>query len=735
MKTGAFYIAAFLSAFLLFSIQPVSSKAILPLFGGSYLVWGAAMVFYQTILLAGYLYAHVVQRRLGVFNYGKLHCFLVILPLLMMPFGFESWNPASADVPLTASVFALLLVSVGIPCMALSTTSLVLQRWLSHSDLERKTNPYVLYASSNLGSMLGLVTYPFVVEPMFSLSEQADLWWTAYALLVPLHFLCFPWKTARLAKRSAPTPAQLVPGPGAGRILRWLGLSAAPCAAFVAVTNVLTLDLASVPLLWVLPLGVFLGAFAVAFKHKRWRPPWLKKLFPWSLLLGMTLYLTSQLRLMVPLHLTLPLYLLILLVLCLNTANTLSDSRPAGEGHLTTYYLAIAFGGVAGSFTVTWIVPVVSQALVEYPLSLALAAGFLASAEGNGSGKAPRTRTTVLCVAGAAAGLLAVPFLWVRFAPEALPANLLLISAALPVAFSVLGVLHSFSRLAIVLAAITVFSNWTEVLSAGGNQIMLKRNYYGIYRVYEKNGLRYLQHGTTQHGRQYVRCPGSATPLAYYHPRTPAAQIMKSDPFDFEKIGMIGLGTGALAAYVSKGQTLTIYELDPDNIPIAEKYFGYLDRGRKNGAEIRFVVGDGRRRLRERPDGSLDVLVVDAFNSGSIPVHLITVDAFREYFRKLDSGGVLLLHVSNKALSLKPVVFSNALACGLRAAGKTTFADPPDADYTSWMAVTRDAEIIRTLVERYHWNAAPPAHLPGPWTDNYSNLMGALLRGGVRDSR
>jgi spermidine synthase len=253
------------------------------------------------------------------------------------------------------------------------------------------------------------------------------------------------------------------------------------------------------------------------------------------------------------------------------------------------------------------------------------------------------------------------------------------------------------------------------------------RNYYGVYRVYDRDGLRYLQHGTTQHGRQYLSGPKQTVPLAYFHPSAPAGRALTARAFPAQKVGMIGLGTGALATYFGTGQSFRVFELDPDNLPIAENHFSYLQQARDRGAELSFVFGDGRVSMRREPASSYDLVIIDAFNSGSIPVHLLTVEAMAEYFRILKPNGVLLMHVSNRVLDLEPVVYANAETLGITAAeASNSDAVHPDAEMTQWMALCRDPEVHKRLAE-LGWLRLSRRKV-APWTDQYSDVVGAMLR-------
>jgi hypothetical protein len=266
-----------------------------------------------------------------------------------------------------------------------------------------------------------------------------------------------------------------------------------------------------------------------------------------------------------------------------------------------------------------------------------------------------------------------------------------------------------------------------ERFAHGGAVVTRLRNYYGIYQIFDRDGIRYLQHGTTQHGRQYLDGEDRQTPLAYYHPTTPIGQYFLREGTNAVHIGMIGLGTGAIASYMQNEQTLDILELDPDNKLLAEQYFSYLAQGRQQGANISFTFGDGRVQLKQFPDHYFDVLVLDAFNSGSIPIHLLTVEALQLYLQKLQSDGVLLMHLSNRVLNLLPVVYANAMEVGALAYHKSNDEVlHPDAEYTVWMAVGVDSSVMSHLHHRLHWNKGENIPAVRPWTDRFSNLPGAI---------
>ncbi len=721
----AFYAAVFLGAFLLFLVQPILSKALLPGFGGSYLVWGASMVFYQGMLLVGYLLSHVLQRRLGVLRYARWHWLMLLAPFLMCPFDFQRLGQPLTSLPLAFGVFALLFIAVSLPFVTLSMTSLVLQRWVGVTS--RTPNPYVLYSASNLGSLSALLLYPTVIEPLSSLEGQGIAWWCGYGILVLLHAFCTP-RRGMLASEGATAETHAVARVSSADRARWLLLSLAACAMLLAVTNVITLDVASIPFLWVLPLVVYLLAFVVTFKDKMWFPAWIQRGVYWIVVVGVVMHMLSQLRLSPPVAVSIAIHLLVLFVVAVNCCGFLIRTKPADQGELTTFYVTLAIGGLLGSLIVGWVIPLVSNSLIEYLMALALA--FVAVGMVDGMPRSDERRSLrhsgPWLAEGAlmAAAVTALP----AFLGQWLPPNLLLPVMAVPVALVLRFRAGRAWHTAWLLLALVIATPWTEQLAVSAKRVTRLRNYYGIYKIYDRDGLRYLQHGTTQHGRQYLSGPKREVPLAYFHPSTPAAGVLQSKAFRFDNIGMIGLGTGALAAYAGEGQTFTIYELDPDNGRIAEESFGYLAQARRQGATVKHVFGDGRVSLRALPADSLDLLILDAFSSGAIPVHLLTTQAFEEYLRVVHDDGLVLMHVSNKMLDLLPVIYSNAKAVGVMACEKSNEMNRhPDSEYTYWAALTRNQAQLTKLLESQHWWTRDTSELPAPWTDQYSNVLGAMI--------
>ncbi len=730
----AFCTATFLGAFLLFQLELMVAKSLLPAFGGSYLVWGACMVFFQGMLLAGYAWAHYSQKWLGVRLYSRLHWLLLLAAVFVLPLKLGGFD-VDANSNLVGQVVRILLLVIGLPFFVLSATSVLMQKWLASSELAEGCNPYMLYGASNLGSILALISYPLLVEPFLPLAMQTQLWWCAFIGLVLLHFFCMPRKAA--LTKQAPQTTDVGTKSSTRGLLACFLLSASGCAALLATTNVMTFDMAAVPLLWVLPLIVYLLTFVLVFKRKPWLPAWTKRAYVFSILAGITLYLILLFRLQLPIWCSILFYLGVLFIICLTCHIRLYELRPNNNHELTRFYLVISAGGFVGGSIVSWLIPQISSSLIEYPGMFCLSAFALALTDrsvirrGSPAEEAenPLKVPALLCGIGIIliATLLLPWLLGTRI--NIMPERVLYLIVAAPVALALLRFSRSHIQLAALLLTFSLASQWTEGLAVGAQNITRLRNYYGIYRIYDKDNQRYLQHGTTLHGRQYLDPQKKSIPLSYFHPDAPAGALLSSG-HPFERIGMVGLGSGALVAYAGEGQEVVIYELDPDNIPIALEHFSYIAQAQEAGAEVNFVIGDGRISLRKEGANSFDLLILDAFASGSVPVHLLTLEAFDDYMRVLKRDGILLLHVSNEMLYLESVVRSAANSINAFACSKSfSHVDNPDADDTVWMVVSRDRNKIDFLLNELGWiKEHAGGSLATPWTDQYSNLLSVLRK-------
>lgn len=710
-----FAAAAFLGAGLLFLVQPMVVKLILPSLGGSPQVWNTSMVFFQALLLVGYGYAHVSTRVLGLWRQPIAHLVVLALPLLVLPMGLPGgWRPPATGSPVVWLV-GILVVSVGLPYFAVSTASPLLQRWFSATDHPRAADPYFLYAAGNVGSLAGLLAYPVLVEPNLTLDGQARLWSALYVVFLALSVLAVrtvrrTWAGDRAEAAEPREGAALTPRVSWWDRGRWVFFAFVPASLLQGVTTSLTTDVASVPFLWVLPLATYLLTFVIAFGRSRFPLAIPSALVPVAVALVVATQLLGASRLA---GLVVVLHLATLLLVGLLCHGRLAAERPA-PARLTEFFLLISIGGVLGGAFNALVAPVIFDGVHEFPLALGLA--LLARPAPAG----PRRRVwAVLAVAGIPAAYLLTD----RLRSEA--SDLAVILACVGVAL-----LYERTKLtgAVALAgllAMTVFSQ--------NDAVLRERTFFGVLRVEDNGSFVGLRHGTTLHGRQSRDPLDRATPSSYYHPTGPVGQVFSAFAFDdrAKRVAVVGLGTGTVAAYSRPDRHFTYFEIDPAVVDIAtdSRFFTYLagDPGRHD-----IVLGDARLSLVDQPDDEFGMIVLDAFSSDSIPVHLLTTEAFALYLEKLRVGGLLVVNVSNRYLDLQPVLAATAEELGLSAVVLAdAVVDPPAREQgktpSTWIVLTQGPAALSGL-ER---SLVPPADLErrdgiGAWTDDYSNLVEIL---------
>jgi len=596
----------FLSAFLLFQVQPLIGKMILPWFGGSAAVWTTCMLFFQAILLLGYVYAHWVVRYLSPSRQSLVHGSLLLISLLLIPISPSlGWKPMGTENP-TLRILGLLTVSIGLPYFVLSTTGPLLQAWFAR---ERSgLVPYRLFALSNFGSMLALLAYPVAVEPIFSTLWQSYLWSGLYA--------CFAAACALLAWRGrkgipiAQPAQQEGPAPRWTDKALWAALAACPSILMVADTSYLTTNIAPIPMIWVAPLALYLLSFILSFERSGW---YQRKVFLPLLVLGLgaLAYLPTLGIDGLPLAISMGINLTAFFAACMVCHGELARLQPH-PGHLTGYYLMLAVGGVVGGFFVGVIAPYWFNS--HYELSIGI------------------------LLTGLVAALAIIPKM--AFARP--------LWRWVAVGFSTLVLL--------ALASIRVADHMAQISGAD----VTVRNFYGTLQVFNNINDQYrtMLHGQIIHGRQYTAPDKLDQPTTYYSPEGGAGKALQikaeNGPL---RVGVIGLGVGTLLSYGCKGDDFRLYEIDPLVVEIAQKHFSFLSR---TAASTEIVLGDARLQLEREPDQRFDVLVVDAFSGDSVPIHLLTVEAFAQYFRHLKPDGVLVVHITNRFLDLRPVVKSAA---------------------------------------------------------------------------
>jgi len=723
-----FAAATSLSAFLLFLVQPLVAKHILPWFGGVPAVWNVCLAFYQSALFAGYLYAHGLITRISSSRQFWIHAALVLTATAMLPvLPADHWRPEAATAPMTR-IFAMLVSNVALPFVALAGTGPILQALFAKRF--PGTSPYPLYALSNFGSLLALLCFPFVLEPRISVSQASRLWSAGFAL-AGLAVLACVWLSNR---RGHPFARGSRAGGGLDRFsgarvaleerIAWLLLPACAVVLLMGVTNLLCLDLSSVPLLWVVPLALYLTTFILCFASERFHGPRLFSALAMVALLAEAAWkygnvgFASRLFRIDPVYDQILILIALLFSVCMLLHGMLQRMRPPAE-QLTAYYLSISAGGALGGLFVGLVAPIAFDSYAELPLGLLVswvALGLLGWRRGKRRGRATRS----------------------RLAAAALAASLALLS----------GMQLVYER------------------DEGMGEVVFKeRSFFGVLTVREKNAndpkrhVKILMHGTTYHGRQLQGPIARRVPVSYFGPLTaigmalydgpltPAGlELDEARPRPARKIGIIGVGVGALAGYGRRGDEIVFYEIDPAVVAIARES-GHFDYMTASEAKIEVVLGDGRLSLEQelKTTGSrqFDVLVVDAFNSDAIPVHLLTREAFAIYLQHLRSDGLLAVQASNRHLLLSPLISRVGASVGLSSLQVRNRSIPGySSGQSKWVLLSRDSKVIDRLEAkirarmRYAGVRAPQVVLFRPeqadleaaplWTDDYSNILSVL---------
>lgn len=646
----------FTSALLLFLIQPVMARAILPWFGGSAGVWTTAMLFFQVLLLAGYWWAHRVATRLSARTQAALHITLLAASLALLPVvPAARWKPSGADHPVLA-ILALLATSVGLPYFLLSTTTPLLQSWFAR---ETGRSPYRLFAVSNLASLAALLAYPVAVEPLLPLRAQLTTWSAAYAAFA---LLCGASALASLRTKVA-YRGEEAPTPWRERLL-WVALAACPSAMWMAVANHLSQNVSPMPFLWILPLALYLLTLILCFDREGWyRPHVFKRLLPVGVAaICFGLWHPFDLT---ELRWSIPSFGAGLFLCAMFCHGELARRKPKAA-ELTSFYLMLSAGGAAGGAFVALLAPQLFTGYFELQV------------------------TVIACI------LLALSLLY--------------------------GVASARQQSRLVLAAVAGFIIAVQLrgtMSGGG--AVRARNFYGAIEITEHAGMRLLYNGAILHGSQFLDDARSRVPTTYYGAGSGASLAL-----DYQgggarrRVGLVGLGAGTLAAYGRSADVFRFYEINPLVIDLANRRFRYL---RESAAQIEIVLGDARLSLEKEPPQKFDVLLVDAFSGDSIPVHLLTREAFALYLRHLKPGGILAIHLSNRYLALGPVVDRVAATFGKRPQ-IVQASSTNEVAFSDWALITDDPAFQKLAAAV----ASPePAVRPAPaWTDDYSNVFRAL---------
>jgi hypothetical protein len=726
-----FCLTLFCSSGLLFLAEPMFAKMVLPLLGGSPAVWNTCMVSFQALLLAAYAYGHWSIQWLGVRRQARMQLILLVAVVAALPVAIpHGWQPPAGQNPIFW-LLAVLSVGVGLPFFAAASTAPVLQRWFSSTGHPASADPYFLYAASNLGSMIALLGYPTLIEPLMHLADQSRLWSTGYFGLIALVGFCALF----IGPGRQSSRLLVVEKITAHRRLRWILLAMIPSSLLLGTTTFITTDIATVPLLWIVPLALYLLSFILVFASRPLVSHRIMIRLQPVVVLGVALFMLG--RVGQPVWMVLALHLAALFVSSMVCHGELAKDRPS-VGRLTDFYLTMSLGGVLGGLFNALAAPLIFHSAAEYPIALVAACALC-----------PRTKSVA---AGGRWTYRAFDVIWpigvVALAwgmPRGMTAilgrdSISLRMIALGVAVMAAGT--AIRRRPRFLAALAALFFVAGIGAAKGEVLAVRRSFFGIHRIVRNpdGPFNDLYHGTTVHGRQFVSAQ-SAMPsqptiaLTYYHRTGPIGQLLtqRLAAGKAKRIGVVGLGVGSLAAYADHNTELTYYEIDPAVRWVAEEsgYFSFLRSAEDRGARIRIVMGDARLTLRDAPSHSCDVLVLDAFSGDAIPVHLLTREAMRIYTDKLADGGVLAIHVSNMYLDLLPVC--SALVADARCVGmyqNDLDVNPQQTAWgksaSQWVIAAKSGQALAALRNDSRWKLLPPASTNRVWTDDFSNILGVF---------
>ncbi len=764
----AFALTIFTGAFLLFQVQPLIGKYILPWFGGSPGVWTTCMLFFQMLLLGGYAYAHFLSRRLKPRTQVIVHLVLLAVALATLPITpDDAWKPKASGDP-TWRILALLTVSLGLPYLVLSATGPLMQEWFRR--MNPGASPYRLYALSNVGSLLALISYPFYFETQFSRAAQAEFW-SAGLVIYALGCGFCAWRVWRHAPATVPGSVEeaatgATPPPRGHRLL-WVALPACASILLLAVTNKMCQDVAVIPFLWVLPLALYLVTFIISFDSPRWYSRFYYTLLLVAALVAVCFALFAGADM--PIVRQVVIYSATLFAGCMVCHGELYRLKPDPR-QLTSFYLMIAAGGALGGLFVALVAPFVFTNYYEMHLSLGLTGLLLlvVTLKGPAELSAARARGLFLLLAAAGVYGLELAFRvgveWLRERAGGVPGTgwaswnwpqvaryrgwIWVLIAAVVVAVIFRQRRRAWAMnwqaatgglLATGLVALAV-ALALQIRGSLRNSLFSARNFYGVLSVYEYAeagpDARYylLQHGRITHGMQFALPQRAREITSYFGPSTGLGLALKHFPRQQnQRVGLLGLGVGTVAAYGKPGDYYRIYEINPQVKEIAERPFSYVAR---SDAKVEIVMGDGRLSMENEPPQGFDFLIMDAFSSDAVPVHLLTREAFEIYQRHLKPDGVILVNISNRYLDLRPVVENAARALGFRScridredgAGEEDNGEGGWWLYaSSWMILSKNHEFMDRGAIRWAAAPLPEKRVDVPlWTDDYTSMFKIL---------
>jgi spermidine synthase len=675
------YIVVFLGAFLLFVLEPFIGRLLLPFLGGNAHIWLVCLMSFQGLLLLGYLYAHFIAPKIGFW-----HLCVLFLPLINLPFPVNFEPNSSTPIP---SLLLLLLSRFALPFAVLSTTTVVVQSWMARFRFDQTHEPYPLYAASNAGSLIGLVSYPFVVESLIGLRTQSLIWASCYLLLILLISIT-GYQLMDKEKRELGTLKKISDGtlkkpPLLSSYGIWLLLSGLPSALLLSVTNFISMEIGSFPMIWVLSLTCYLASFIVTFRTGAIIPKLLNVVWPEILLMAASFYFVGPDNLYMIFA-----CLLVYFFVCVLAHGKLYENRPPPDW-LTNFYLTIAVGGFIGGIFVSLIAPLILKGYVEY-LILIFNLGVL--------------------------------FWWLRdqsfkefFQKASFPSIIARIA---------------FTGILITLLGMGTWRSFHEGVE------YRHRNFYGTYRIVDDlsfdkklGGMRMFVHGKTLHGAQMLEPSFQMMTVSYYYKGSGFYDVYETTPKPIRS-AVIGLGAGVMCAFVEEGETITFFEIDPDVYEIAKRWFTYLKRCK---GEVKVITGDGRLSMKQigKEESKYDIIIIDAFTGSTIPIHLLTKEAIEVYLNKLAEDGIILFHISNNFYNLRPVIKSTSMALKLYGIMNPFVKKEMLKKYqntSNCVAVTRNPMRLQALIDRGWVMFSEKDGLPKvkPWTDDYVNILSPLIK-------
>lgn len=716
------YAAALLvSALLLFWIQPLFTRMVLPRFGGSPAVWTTASMFFQVMLLAGYFYAHLITQRLVLRTQLYLHLALVTMVFFVLPISLNAASSQLDSQPI-ASLLVLLTICLGLPFFVLSATAPLLQKWFSHTGHTDAIDPYFLYSASNVGSMIALLGYPVVIEPALGLAQQSMAWAGGYALLAVLIAICaanaWRWRDAGMV---LPAPALDATASATHwpQRMRWMLLALAPSSLLLGVTQHISTEIAAVPLLWLIPLALYVLTFVNVFARRPLiRHSWMLRLQPVLVMLLALVWLLNTYFVVFILHLA------AFFVTAMMCHGELARARPDAS-RLTEFYLWLSLGGALGGAFNAIAAPLLFSSILEYPVAIALAC-MLRPAQ---QPARPAFRWSDILLPLALAGVLMLLIVaGIRpFTHGAMAIVLYLQAVGLVLyLFHVRPVRFGLGVMAVLIAS--------PILHLPERVLERHRSFFGVHSVLQDKSEKFhvLMHGITVHGAQYIAADKRQEPTTYFHRDSPLGQLffVTDAHHHVKRVGVIGLGVGTTACYRKPGQEWTFFEIDPIVVQLAQdaRYFSFL---KDCAPDAKIVLGDGRLSVQAMPDGHFDLIIIDTFSSDAIPIHMITREALTLYFQKLSPNGIAMFHISNQYLDLAPVLANLAADAGFAAMMpgprlSLPVEDPLAQMESNWIAVSRQAQNLAVLESQEGWGLAKARQGARLWTDDYSNILGAL---------